>query len=95
MLEGFLQDATARTGALPPLVAIAEGNDDLGLFPNDLLQRIGLAGSAAGAAEAEDVGDDGLGVFAGFKGQAVDVVDEDGEQLLGQDGRHELVDLVG
>lgn len=96
-LEGLLQDAAAGAGALATLVALAQRDDDLGLLADDLAQGVGLAGGAAGAAEAENVGDDGLRVLAGLEGQAVDVVDEQRQQALGEDGGHEREDglLVG
>ena len=100
VFEGFFEDSAAGAGAFAAGVAVAEGDDDFGLFADYFAQGVGFGvviwgGDVAWLAEAEDVGDDGLGVFAGFEGEAWDRGDEDGEELFGEGGHDELVDLVG
>lgn len=100
VFQCFFEDSAAGAGAFAAGVAVAEGDDDFGLFADYFAQGVGFGvvvwrGYVAGLAEAEDVGDDGLGVFTGFEGQAWDRGDEDGEELFGEGGHDELVDLVG
>lgn len=61
---------------------------------DDLSQSGGFGSCRAWGAEAEDVRDDGLGVFAGFEGEAVDLRNEQGEQVLGERGGDEGVGLL-
>lgn len=77
--ESFLQNTTARTCALPAVVAIAECDNKFRLPSDDIAESIGLGRRAIRAPKPENVRDDGLGVFARFEGQAVNVVDEDGQ----------------
>lgn len=92
--EGFLQDATAGTSALAAVVAIAKSNDEFGLLPDDITQSIGLSGRAVRTPKPEDVRDDSLGVLARFKGQAVNVINQYGQESVGENRRDESKHLL-
>lgn len=74
--ESFFQDAAAGTGALAAVVAVAEGDDEFGLFADDISQGIRLCGRTVRAPKPKDVRDNSLCVLARFKRQAVNVLDQ-------------------
>lgn len=93
-LERFFQDAAAGTGALAAVVAVAEGDDEFGLFADDIAKGIRLCRRAVRAPKPEDVRDDGLGIFARFKRQAVNVLDQQRQESVSQDRRDESKHLL-
>lgn len=94
LLRFFLQDAAAGTGALAAVIAIAESNDEFGLLPDDITQSIGLCGRAVGAPKPENVRDDSLSVLARLKRQAVNVLNQYGQESVGKNRRDESKHLL-
>jgi preprotein translocase subunit YajC len=65
------------------VVGTAEFDEDLRAVADDVREGDGVAlVGGVGGAEAEDVGEDDLGVLAGLEGQAVEVDGEEVEQVF-------------
>jgi len=92
--ESFLQDAAARTCALAAVITVAKSDDEFGLFPDDIAQSVGLRRRAVRAPKPENIRDDSLGILARFEGQAVNVVDEQRQESVGEDGRDKSKHLL-
>ena len=92
--ESFFQDAAAGTGALAAVVTVAESNDELGLLPDDIAQSVGFCGSAVWAPKPENIRDNRLGVLARFKRQAVNVLDQQRQESVGENSRDESKHLL-
>jgi hypothetical protein len=99
-LERLAQHAAAGHGALAALVPAAQRDDDLRALADEVVdgQRLGglvLLAAGAGGAVPEHIGEDELGVLAGFEGDLVDVGGEQVEEVFGEHEVDEVVDLVG
>ena len=89
------QHGPARHGGLAVLVPAAQRDDDFGPDVDDVGEGEGVLVGGAGGAEAERVGEDGLGVLAGFEAEQVDAPGEFVEEVVGDHVGDEGVDGVG
>lgn len=93
VLKGFSKHTSARHGALPPVVASAQGYYDFWPVLDDVVQDLRIW--SAGGLVAEGGREDDLGIFARFKGQLVYVVGEREEQVFLDDEAQQLEDGRG
>ena len=78
------------------VVAPTELDEDLWSVAYNVGEGYGVAfGGGSGGAEAEYVGEDDLGVFAGFEGKAVEVDGEEVEEVFVDKASDKLVSLLG
>ena len=96
MLESLSQNDTAWHSTLPVLVTSTQLHNDFWPLIYHIGQGWGIRGrSSVWGLEAEDVGEDGLGVFARLEGEEVYAASEEVEEVLLDDGGDELGDLFG
>ena len=77
------------------LIPAAQRDDDLGPLVDDVSEGEGILVGGTWGAEAEGVGEDGLGVLAGFEAEEVDAPGELVEEVVGEHVGDEGVDGVG
>lgn len=77
------------------LVPAAQRDDAFGPLVDDVGEGEGVLVGGTGGAEAERVGEDGLGVLAGFEPEQVDAPGEFEEEVVGEHVGDEGVDGVG
>lgn len=109
ILDHLPQHGPRWRGTLLVIIPPAQLDQHLGTSLHHVRQRIGLGAlrrgvvvlaagvreEVVGGPEAEDVGEDDLGVFAGFERQAVEVDGEEVEEVFFDQAVDELEDLVG